>query len=349
LEAGALVLADRGVCCIDEFNSMRESDKTSLHEAMEQQTISVAKAGLVCQLQTRCSIIASTNPKGKYDPYKEAEINIGISSPLLSRFDLIFILMDTQNLDRDESVSSFLLNAELQGPKKGDHDTLMWDLQKLQQYIQYTKLKFEPDISEEANQVLTAYYQFCRNSDGLTGPRTTIRLFEGLIRLTQSHARLIFRTSAKVEDAVTAIFIMEHSIHRRMLHDSWNIFDDFPSDPTEDYYRNGNKILLKTEDFILSKLNLTDLSTRNSTEATFENRKVVNSQPAQNDADLEKHEADQNQADDESVVSWEPSQQIQSTKRPNSVTPERSSPPRKFHATIDADDDLFIADLDFLD
>lgn len=235
------MLADRGVCCIDEFNSMRESDKTSLHEAMEQQTISVAKAGLVCQLQTRCSIIASTNPKGKYDPYKEAEINIGISSPLLSRFDLIFILMDTQNLERDESVSSFLLNAELQEPEKRDNGTLKWDLQKLQQYIQYTKLKFEPDISEAANQVLTAYYQFCRNSDGSEGPRTTIRLFEGLIRLTQSHARLIFRTSARVEDAVTAIFIMEHSIHRRMLNESWNIYDDFPSDPTEDYYRNGKR------------------------------------------------------------------------------------------------------------
>lgn len=235
-----MVLADRGICCIDEFNSMREHDKTSLHEAMEQQTISVAKAGLVCQLQTRCSIIASTNPKGKYDPYKEAEINIGISSPLLSRFDLIFLLMDTQNIERDENVSSFLLNAELKESEKVSKDSQIWDLQKLQKYIQYTKLKFEPEISEEANQVLTAYYQFCRNSDGVIGPRTTIRLYEGLIRLTQSHARLIFRSSAQVEDAVTAIFIMEHSIHRRMQNHSWNIYDDFPADPMEDYYRNGN-------------------------------------------------------------------------------------------------------------
>lgn len=222
---------------------MREHDKTSLHEAMEQQTISVAKAGLVCQLQTRCSIIASTNPKGKYDPYKEAEVNIGISSPLLSRFDLIFLLMDTQNIERDENVSSFLLNAELKEAEKYSKDCHMWDLQKLQQYIQYTKLKFEPEISDEANQVLTAYYQFCRNSDGIIGPRTTIRLYEGLIRLTQSHARLIFRSSAYVEDAVTAIFIMEHSIHRRMQNQSWNIYDDFPSNPMEDYYRNGNNIV----------------------------------------------------------------------------------------------------------
>ena len=247
LEAGALVLADRGVCCIDEFNSMREHDKTSLHEAMEQQTISVAKAGLVCQLQTRCSILAATNPKGKYDPYKESEINVGISTPLLSRFDLVFILMDTINIEWDENVSSFLLNSELMGFKESQADDCMWDLQRMQHYIQYTKYKFDPEMSDEANQVLKAYYQFCRNSDSVAGPRTTIRLFESLIRLCLSHARLICRTCAQVEDAVTAIFIMEHSIHKRMHNQTWNIYNDFPSDPIADYYENGNSKILKNQ------------------------------------------------------------------------------------------------------
>ena len=115
LEAGALVLADRGVCAIDEFSCMDAKDRTSIHEAMEQQTLSVAKAGIVCKLNCRATVIAVTNAKGGiYDHEKTFTSNIGIEPPLLSRFDLIFKLIDGSDPSKDDNVATFLLNRAIQ-------------------------------------------------------------------------------------------------------------------------------------------------------------------------------------------------------------------------------------------
>jgi len=114
LEAGALVLADRGVCAIDEFSCISEKDRTTIHEAMEQQTLSVAKAGIVCKLNCRATVVAVTNPRGGiYDHDKSFVDNVGIGGALLSRFDLIFKLIDTSDPVKDENVATFLLNRAI--------------------------------------------------------------------------------------------------------------------------------------------------------------------------------------------------------------------------------------------
>ncbi|KAJ2449202.1 DNA helicase mcm9 [Coemansia sp. RSA 2336] len=210
LEAGALVLADRGLCCIDEFGSIRESEKSTILEAMEQQSISVAKAGIVCKLNARCSVLAAMNPRGKYDVGSSLTINTALSTPLLSRFDLILVLLDTHNEQWDARVSSFLLNGSRQTENEASED--QWSFEKLQAYIAYVKTAFQPTTTPASEQVLTRYYQMQRQRDSLNAARTTIRLLESLIRLAQAHARLMFRNKVLLADAVMAVVLMESTM-----------------------------------------------------------------------------------------------------------------------------------------
>ncbi|KAJ3341004.1 DNA helicase mcm9 [Gonapodya sp. JEL0774] len=179
LEAGALVLADRGVCCIDEFGSIKKGEQASVLEAMEQQTISVAKAGIVAKLLTRCSVLAATNPKGSYDPHQSIQVNTALNSPLLSRFDLVLVLID----GKDET----------------------WDN------------KFKPKLNSEAEAVLKAYFLAKRKAEGADLARTTVRLLESLIRLSQAHAKLMFREHVHLQDAVVAVHLMECSVSTSAL------------------------------------------------------------------------------------------------------------------------------------
>ncbi|KAJ1258632.1 hypothetical protein BS78_10G090600 [Paspalum vaginatum] len=210
LEAGALVLADGGLCCIDEFDSMREHDRTTIHEAMEQQTISIAKAGLVTTLSTRTTVFGATNPKGRYDPSESLSVNTTLSGPLLSRFDIVLVLLDTQNTEWDEIVSSHILNENFD-EKKGKIDaSVKWTLPQLRRYINYVR-RFKPVLTKEAEIVISSYYQLQRKSGTHNAARTTVRMLESLIRLAQAHARLMFRNEVRQLDAVAAILCIESS------------------------------------------------------------------------------------------------------------------------------------------
>lgn len=114
LEGGALVLADKGVCLIDEFDKMNDKDRTSIHEAMEQQSISISKAGIVTSLQARCSVIAAANPiKGNYNTSLNFNDNVDLTDPILSRFDILSVVKDEPNEERDDMLATFVINSHM--------------------------------------------------------------------------------------------------------------------------------------------------------------------------------------------------------------------------------------------
>ena len=162
LEAGALVLADGGLCCIDEFSSLREHDRTAIHEAMEQQSISVAKAGLVCKLQSRCSVLAATNPKTTTCDPAEMGLSSGISAPLLSRFDVVIVLQDIKEEKKDELIADFVLGGWENLNKAGGSQLT---LNQIQLYLAYTRQHFLPQMSQDAETILQRYYTLLRGSN----------------------------------------------------------------------------------------------------------------------------------------------------------------------------------------
>ncbi|MHA2503994.1 MAG: ATP-binding protein, partial [Candidatus Kariarchaeaceae archaeon] len=223
LEAGAMVLADRGVCLIDEFDKMNENDRSAIHEAMEQHTVSVAKAGIVATLNARTGVLAAANPKhGRYEDYRPFNENVNLSPAILSRFDLVFIMRDIPEEKDDEQLASHILKLHrFHGSSDSRRPPL--NEEKLRKYIAFAKKQFNPIITEPAAEKIQHYYVNMRNSYGAVGENPkdritiTARQLEGIIRLAESHARARLKENVTEEDADFAIDLMKYSLDQITL------------------------------------------------------------------------------------------------------------------------------------
>jgi len=206
LEAGAVVLGDQGLVCIDEFDKMKPEDRSALHEVMEQQSASIAKGGIVATLNARTSILAAANPMyGKYDPFKNITENVNLPIPLLTRFDLIFVVRDIPGREKDEKIARHII--ELHTPQGTDKRSVI-DVDTLTKYLSYAK-RSSPDLTKEAEEKILAYYLQMRNVESEEMITVTPRQLEGIIRLSTARARLLMKDKVEEEDAERAIFLIQ--------------------------------------------------------------------------------------------------------------------------------------------
>jgi replicative DNA helicase Mcm len=206
LEAGAVVLGDQGLVCIDEFDKMKPEDRSALHETMEQQSVSIAKGGIVATLNARTSILAAANPMfGKYDPFKNITENVNLPVPLLTRFDLIFVVRDIPSKEKDTRIARHILNLHR---TSGTDTKSLIDVDILTKYLSYAK-RFDPNLTPEAEDMILDYYMTMRNVESEGMITVTPRQLEGLVRLATARARLLMKTQVDGEDAERAIFLMQ--------------------------------------------------------------------------------------------------------------------------------------------
>ena len=212
LEAGAVVLGDQGLVCIDEFDKMRPEDRSALHEVMEQQSASIAKGGIVATLNARTSILAAANPMfGKYDIFKNIYENVNLPIPLLTRFDLVFIVRDIPSQEKDRNIAQHIIS---QHGSSGTDTTSLIDIDILTKYLSYAK-RGEPALTKEAENLIMEFYLKMRNISGDDKENMitiTPRQLEGLIRLATARARLLLKNQVEGEDADRAIYLFNEML-----------------------------------------------------------------------------------------------------------------------------------------
>jgi replicative DNA helicase Mcm len=211
LEAGALVLADKGIACIDEMDKMRPEDRVAIHEAMEQHTVSVAKGGIVATLNARTAVLAAANPAlGRYEPHRTVAENISLPVTILSRFDIIFVLRDVPNREADLKMSQHILEIHQRGVSPVEAPV---DADLLRKYISYSK-SVVPELSNEALVKLREFYLAMRTASESEGSpiAITARQLESLVRVSEARARAALRKEVTGADAEAAIALMRRSL-----------------------------------------------------------------------------------------------------------------------------------------
>ena len=220
LEGGALVLADKGVCLIDEFDKMNEADRTSIHEAMEQQSISVSKAGIICTLQARCAVMAAANPKtGRYNPLQSFQDNVDLTEPILSRFDVLCVVKDTADVEVDRLLAEFVVQSHIRShpdnraqTAQEDQDPDLIDQDLLRKYLMYARENVKPRLTDlDKDKVAQVYSALRRESLACGSIPMTVRHVESMIRMAEAHAKMHLRDYVRQDDLDVAIHVMLES------------------------------------------------------------------------------------------------------------------------------------------